>query len=177
MKKLFFILICLSLLISTSGRAQRPTAAPNVFIYVEENLYPMQSITSQTEKKKGWDIQGFSVGGKFQRYFWGKKSKQLTDSRPHFAIYPKEYKLNDYALIRLNERKTYRRLPDAELKECDYVRIDLNSFIIENLPDMGFSVTPKDPLFPGEYILINLEQTPVNEQGDIIAYDFTVSEK
>ena len=41
---------------------------------------------------------------------------------------------------------------------------------------MGFSVTPKTPLFPGEYILINLEQKPVNEEGDVIAYDFTVPE-
>ena len=176
MKKRYFIMICLCLLTWSGAWAQRPEVAPNVFIYVEGNQYPMKSITSQTEKKKGWDIQGISVGGKFQRYFWGKKSKQLTDSRPKFAIFPKEYNLNEYAIIRLNERKSYRRLPDAELKECDYVRIDLNAFVIENLPDMGFSVTPKTPLFPGEYILINLEQKPVNEEGDVIAYDFTVPE-
>ena len=101
-------MICLCLLTWSGAWAQRPEVAPNVFIYVEGNQYPMKSITSQTEKKKGWDIQGISVGGKFQRYFWGKKSKQLTDSRPKFAIFPKEYNLNDYAIIRLNERKSYR---------------------------------------------------------------------
>ena len=47
---------------------------------------------------------------------------------------------------------------------------------IGTFTDMGFSVTPKTPLFPGEYILINLEQKPVNEEGDVIAYDFTVPE-
>lgn len=177
MKKKYLVMLCLCLMSFTGTWAQMPEVAPNVFIYVEGNQYPMKSITSQTEKKKGWDIQGISVGGKFQRYFWGKKSKQLTDNQPRFAIFPKEHNLNDYAIIRLNERKSYRRLPDAELKECDYVRIDLNAFVIENLPDMGFAVTPKTPLFPGEYILINLEQKPVNEQGDVIAYDFTVPEQ
>ncbi|MBU3853726.1 MAG: hypothetical protein H9789_07935 [Candidatus Paraprevotella stercoravium] len=154
-----------------------PEPEPTVFIMVNGNQTPMRTITSQTEEKKGWDIQGITVGKKLIRYFWGKQSKQLTDQKPCFVIYPKECTLNDYALIRLNKRRDHRRLPYAELNECGYTRINIDSFVIENLPDMGFSVRPKEDLFPGEYILVNLKQTPCNESGDIVAYDFSVPGK
>lgn len=160
-----------------TSRAQLPTPEPTVFIFVNKQKNPMRSVTSQTEEKKGWDIQGINVGKKLVRYFWGKQSKQLTDAKPCFAIYPKDATLNDYALIRLNKRRDHRRLPHADLNECDYTRINLDAFVIENLPNMGFFVTPKEDLFPGEYILVNLKQSPSNKAGDIIAYDFSVQEK
>lgn len=163
--------------ISNVARAQMPEPEPTVFIMVNGNQNPMRAITSQTEEKKGWDIQGITVGKKQIRYFWGKQAKQLTDQKPCFVIYPKECTLNDYALVRLNKRRDHRRLPYAELNECGYTRINIDSFVIENLPDMGFFVTPKEDLFPGEYILVNLKQTPCNENGDIKAYDFSVQDK
>lgn len=156
------------------SKAQLPTPEPTVFIFVNDHKTAMRSITSQTEEKKGWDIQGINVGKKLIRYFWGKQSKQLAEPKPCFAIYPKEATLNDYALIRLNKRRDHRRLPHAELNDCEYIRINLDSFVIENLPDMGFFVTPKENLFPGEYILVNLKQSPCNASGDIVAYDFSV---
>lgn len=159
-----------------TSKAQLPTPEPTVFIFVNDQKIAMRSITSQTEEKKGWDIQGINVGKKLIRYFWGKQSKQLTESKPCFAIYPKEATLNDYALIRLNKRRDHRRLPHSELNDCKYTRINLDSFVIENLPDMGFFVTPKENLFPGEYILVNLKQSPCNDSGDIIAYDFSVQD-
>lgn len=168
-----FLLLFLGTLTGTAS-AQLPTPEPNVFLLVNGHQAPMRSITSQTEEKKGWDIQGFQVGNKLVRYFSGKQSKQLTDTKPGFAIYPKEATLNDYALIRLNKRRDYRRLPYADLNECGYQRLNIDAFIIENLPDMGFFVTPKEDLFPGEYILVQLNQKPCNEAGDIIAYDFSV---
>lgn len=173
--QLFLILMLTG--IPTRSMAQMPTPEPTVFIFVNEQKSPMRSVTSQTEKKKGWDIQGINVGQKLIRYFWGKQSKQLAESKPCFAIYPKEGTLNDYALIRLNKRRDHRRLPHADLNECDYTRINIDSFVIENLPNMGFFVTPKNDLFPGEYILVNLKQSPCNESGDIIAYDFSVQGK
>ena len=154
--------------------AQMPQPAPHVFIMVNGEKAPMRAQITQTEEKKGWDIQGFNVGRKLVRYFSGKYSKQLSDTKPTFAIYPKEETLNDYALIRLNKRGNYRRLPDADILECGYTRINMDAFVIENLPEMGFLVTPVKDLFPGEYILINLKQTPQNKEGDLKAYDFSV---
>jgi hypothetical protein len=84
--------------------------------------------------------------------------------------------LNDYALIRLKERRGFRYLPASEFKDCDYTRVELGLFNIENLPGLGFAVTPLTPLFPGEYILVDLSQKPVNQYGDVKAYDFTVEE-
>lgn len=54
------------------------------------------------------------------------------------------------------------------------MRVDLSAFRIENLPDMGFAVTPLKPLEPGEYIVVNLAQTAVNEYGDFRAYELSV---
>lgn len=174
MKK--FILTGLLSLFLLQIHAQMDQPAPTVFIYVNDNPNPMTAITSQTEEKKGWDIQGITVGQKTIRYFSGEHAKQLTDNQPKFAIYPKTEHLNDYVIIRLKERKGFRRLPASDFKDCDHIRIELDKFKIENLPNMGFAVTPLSPLFPGEYILIDLSQKSVNKYGDMKAYDFSVEE-
>lgn len=168
------LLLSVAFLTSGSMKAQMDAPQPVVFIYVEGTPYPMKASDSQSELKKGWDIQGINVGRKIIRYFWNAHAGQLADSRPRFAVYPKEQSLSDYALIRLKEKKTHRRMPAASFADCDYMRVDLHSFHIENLPDMGFAVSPLRPLVPGEYILVDLSQKPVNEYGDIRAYDFRV---
>lgn len=168
------ISILLLLQLAAGLRAQMDQPKPTVFIYAGDKPYAMKAITSQTEKKKGWDIQGKTVGAKQIRYFWGQHAHQITGTQPRFAIYPRQENLNDYALIRLKEKRQYRRLPEAQLSDCPYTRVDLNGFRIDNLPDMGFAVTPVVPLEPGEYILVNLVQKPVGELGDFKAYDFRV---
>ena len=157
-------------------QAQMKQPDPTVFIFVGDSIFPMNTITSQTELKKGWDIQGINVGRKIKRYFSGAQARQTTGRQPKFAIYPKTQDLNDYALIRLKERRGFRYLPATEFKDCDYTRVELGLFNIENLPGLGFAVTPLTPLFPGEYILVDLSQKPVNQYGDVKAYDFTVEE-
>lgn len=175
MKKiLLFILISI---VATSMKAQMAQPAPTVFIYIGENLFPMTTVTSQTEIKKGWDVQGVNVGGKSIRYFWGAHAKQVAEAQPKFAIYPRTQNLNDYVLIRLKGKKEYRRMPSADVKDCDYTRIDLDGFTIENLPDMGFTVSPKAPLAPGEYILTDITQQSVNQYGDFKAYDFRIEKE
>ncbi len=157
-------------------QAQMPQPAPTVFIFVGDSVFPMRPITSQSELKRGWDIQGIHVGGKIKRYFSKPRAGQVTTRNPRFAIYPTTQNLNDYALVRLKERRGFRNLPCAELKDCDYTRVELGLFKIENLPDMGFAVTPLTPLMPGEYILTDLSQKAVNTYGDFKAYDFSVKE-
>ncbi len=172
-----FLLPLLVLLLGTTLHAQLPTPKPTVFLYVEGNPVPLRPVVSQTEVSRGWDIQGINVGRKTIRYFWGKRAKQLCPAQPRLAIYPHTENLNDYALIALDERRDHRRLPRAALTDCSYQRVELPAFRIENLPDMGFAVTPLKPLEPGEYILVNLAQKPHNEQGDFEAYELSVEDE
>lgn len=169
-------IILLFFILTTASFAQMIAQPSNVFIFVADSMYAMHPITSQTEIKKGWDIQGFNVGRKTKRYFYGKQAKQKVNKTPKFAIFPTTQHLNDYVLVRLNERKNARNLPCANIHDCDYIRIELNTFRIENLPNFGFAVTPLIPLFPGEYILVDITQKSCNEYGDFKAYDITVTE-
>lgn len=174
--KHFLLLCCVMFFPLAQLHAQMDEPAPTVFIYVNDQPYPMKSVTSQIELKRGWDIQGINVGSKTIRYFSGKHAKLITDDKPSFAIYPDKQRLNDYVLIRLKEKREYRRMPAAEFSECDYMRIELDQFDIQNLPEMGYKVTPSKPLFPGEYILVDITQKRVNQYGDFKAYDFTVED-
>lgn len=157
--------------------SQMKQSEPTVFIFVEDSMYAMREVTTQTEIKKGIDIQGITVGRKLRRYIYGADAKQVTDVQPKFAIYPINQNLNGYVLVRLKERRDYRLLPVPQLVDYDYIRIDLRNFKIENLPNMGFAVTPLSPLFPGEYILVDITQEPCNQYGDFKAYDFKVNEQ
>lgn len=146
-------------------QAQMKQPDPTVFIFVGDSIFPMNVITSQTELKKGWDIQGINVGRKIKRYFSGAQARQTTGRQPKFAIYPKTQDLNDYALIRLKERRGFRYLPASEFKDCDYTRVELGLFNIENLPGLGFAVTPLTPLFPGNtYWWIFLKSPSTNTE-------------
>ena len=169
--------LCLLMLLFLQAQAQMKQPDPTVFIFVADSVFPMRAATSQTELKKGWDIQGINVGRRIRRYFSGAHSRQTTGTQPKFAIYPTTQALNDYALIRLKERRGFRYLPVSEFKECDHTRVELGLFKIENLPGLGFAVTPLTPLFPGEYILVDLSQKPVNQYGDCKAYDFRVEKE
>ncbi|MCM1108511.1 MAG: hypothetical protein NC388_05580 [Clostridium sp.] len=175
MREFKYIILLILWIATAQASAQMQTPPPEVYIYVEEKTYAMKAVTSQTELKKGWDIQGVNVGRKTVRYFWGAHAQQLTDTQPRFAIYPRQGTLNDFALLRLKTKKTHRRLPAAQLSECEYTRVELTSFRIDNLPDMGFAITPIHPLTPGEYIIVDLSCKPINEYGDIRAYDFQVT--
>lgn len=172
-----FSVLILMLCACCGIKSQMVQPPPTVFVYINKTAYPMPSVTSQVEIKKGWEIQGINVNRKPLRYFWGAHAKQAVDNLPTFAIYPTTQKLNDYVLIRLKQKKEYRRLPYADMKDCPYVRVDLENFTIENLPDMGFAVTPQVPLQPGEYILADMTQQAVNQYGDFKAYDFTVTKE
>lgn len=175
MKNALGMFICLTV-ICEGLYAQMKEPEPTVFIYVEDSMYAMKASTSQTELKRGWEVQGVNVGKRMRRYFWGAHARQITDGQPKFAIFPKEQNLNDYAILRLKSKREARYLPDADINHCDFVRIELGLFRMESLPDFGFAVTPATPLVAGEYILFDLTQEPVNEYGDFKAYDFCVEE-
>lgn len=167
-------LFLLTLLTVVPVHSEPPADLPAVYIYVENAPHPLKAVTSQTDVRRGWDIQGVNVGRRTIRCFPGRRALQLANSQPTFAIYPRQESLNDYALVRLKEKRACRLLPETTLANCPYTRVELKAFRIENLPDMGFAVTPLAPLAPGEYILVNLAQPPVGEQENIRAFPFSV---
>ena len=56
-------------------QAQMKQPDPTVFIFVGDSIFPMNVITSQTELKKGWDIQGINVGRKNKKILLGGTGK------------------------------------------------------------------------------------------------------
>jgi hypothetical protein len=158
-----------------AARAQMPAVQPDVYLYAGENLVALKPVTTQTEVKPGWTIQGRSVGRKTVRYLARHRALQLVDSKPRFAIYPASgVTLADYVVVRLVPRSNYRRFPSSKLSDCPMIRVDLNRFSISNLPNMGFAVMPSAPLRSGEYCLLCTRAKAVNEQGDIPVYEFRV---
>lgn len=180
MKKIVKKLLLMGALVSLTTswcHAQMKAEKPHVFICVEDSAYAMNPRTTQTENKRGWDIQGITLGVKTVKYLMGDHAAQITTATPSFIIYPQEEEfLNNYVLIRLKEKRGYRHLPKPTIPECDYKRIELPQFTIENLPKLGFKVTPKAPLFSGEWILVNMAQEPVGKTKDYVVFDFSVEE-
>lgn len=70
-------------------QAQMKQPDPTVFIFVGDSIFPMNTITSQTELKKGWDIQGINVGRKIKRYFWGRRQDKPPVANLNLPSTPK----------------------------------------------------------------------------------------
>ena len=162
--------LCTTLLL----HAQRPEQPKTVFVYINDSAYAMQERTSQSILKKPLSIQGIDVGTKVQRYFYGKTSDQRVGRKPRFAIYPTTQNLNDYAIIRLKQKRDARVMSAPEPLDCKPLRIELGLFELSNLPGMGFAASPVEELKPGEYILLDLTQERVGKLADVRAYPFTV---
>ncbi len=173
MKRLFILLFACFSALTTFAQMQAPT--PKVFLMVADSAWAMTPNTTLSQLRKGWDIQGINVGRKLIRYLWGIHARQQVDGRtPTFLICPDTENLNDYALLSLKVKRDHRRFPSAALSECPYKRIEPTDFEIQPVGDTGFRVRPHESLEPGEYLLVDLRQKPVNEFGDVIVYDFSI---
>lgn len=173
MKRLLSILVWMSVL---TLFAQRPVTPSMIRIMVGDTSFEMSSATTQTEVKPGWKIVDYKLPDKATRYLWGHGSNQVSeDGRPVFLIRPEGYVLSDFAIIKLVQKKQYRKLPSPNLRDCDIIRVDLDFAKIELVGEDQFRVTPIKPLRPGEYILVNLAGKPVNNMGDIEVFPFAVS--
>lgn len=162
---------------STTVAAQRPQTLSPVGVFIGDSIYRIAPQTTQTEVKAGWKIVDYQTKSKTTRYLWGAHSKQLIDTQqPCFFINPGSSQLIDFAIIKLSTKRDHRRLPKAQLKECTYRTFDLYNVSTELLSDDNYKVTPKEPLAPGEYIILQMTQTPVNDMGDITVYPFTIED-
>ncbi len=150
--------------------------AQRVQIMMAGNRASMAPQQTQTEVKPGWRIVDIQLKSHTTRYLFGRHASQLTDGeRPTFVISPSEKEtLVDYALIRLVEKKTYRKLSAPLLRDNAYTRFEPAAFEIRPDGDDSFVCTPRQPLVRGEYILVNLAQEPQGELGDYSVYPFRV---
>lgn len=147
-----------------------------VQIVVADSLYDIEPVTTQTEVKPGWKIVDYQLPDKALRYLWGKHSRQpIEGGTPTFIIHPVDCKLFDFVVLKLKEKKQYRRFPSVNIYKCEINRIDLDFAKIELIGEEHFRVTPIKPLLPGEYILLNTSAKPVNGLGDVEVYPFTIT--
>ncbi len=175
----YFRIIALfaSLLLSFVCHAQMAKISDRVWITVGDSLYPIAPSPTQCEVKPGWNIADvFKTSDKAIRYLWGKTSHQVCDNaRPRLVVQLQHGTLHDIVLVRLQSRKQYRRFPKADIRYCDPIYVDLTTCRIELLKENLYAVTPERPLRPGEYILTDLSDKPMNDYGDRYVYAFTIS--
>lgn len=150
--------------------------AQKVELKVQDNLVKLMPEQTQSELKPGWTIFDIKLKDKLVHYLTGGHSSQLTDDNmPEFHIIPSENEmLNDYAILRLQNKKYYRRLPKNNIWENDYIRVEPSNFFIKSDGDNGFICHPLDALIKGEYILLNLKQNPIGDLKDLKVYSFQV---
>ena len=150
--------------------------AQKVEIKVLNNFAVLASEQTQSELKPGWTVFDIKLKDKLIHYLSGGHSTQLTDDNmPEFHIIPSENEvLADYAIMRLQSKKYYRKIPKNIIWENEYKRIEPANFYIKSDGDNGFICHPLEALIKGEYILLNLKQPPIGDLKDLKVYPFHV---
>ncbi len=172
MKRLFILLFCV---FSLSARGQENSQVANVFMFVGDSIYRIAPVVTQTEYKSGWKFLDIQTDGSMTRYLWGKHSRQMADDRqPRLIIDTKRYKINDFIVIKLKEKKQYRKFISHSIFECEGRIIDLDYMAISSLGGSKYEIKPHVPMEPGEYVIANLKLEPTNEYGDIHVFPFTI---
>lgn len=155
--------------------AQRPTKSSPVSIMVGDSAYQIAPQHTQTELKPGWKIVDIKLRDKTTRYLWGSSARQLADSPMlTFVIDTGGHALTDFSIIRLKQKRDYRRFPKAVFTQCDRIVLDLEAAEVRLLPDERFRVQLRQALPPGEYVVVDLKADPVNDSGDMPVYPFCV---
>lgn len=169
------IVLLLLLVVPFAVFAQRRIQSSPISIVVGDSLYEIAPVVTQSEYKPGWKIVDFQTNGKMSRYLWGKHSRQYADDQqPCIIIYAGNYKLNDFVLIKLKEKRDYRKFPSHNLYECDFRRFDLDLVAVKILDDDKYEARFHSPLVPGEYCITNLKYDPENDFCDVVVYPFTI---
>jgi len=150
--------------------------AQKVELKVLNNFVKLTVEQTQSELKPGWTVFDIQLKDKLTHYLSAGHSTQLTDNNiPEFHIIPAENEvLADYAIIRMQQKKYYRKLPKSIIWENDYKRVEPANFYIKSDGDNGFICHPLNTLVKGEYVLLNLKQEPIGELQDLKVYSFQV---
>ena len=166
MKKIISVLACLIPLMALAQKVE---------IAIGEGWAEIPAQQTQSELKPGWKIVDYQMKSKLTHYLSGGHASQLAEgNRPIFRVTPSEKEvLIDYALIRLKAMKYYRKLFKPLLVDNNYTRLEPNHFDIKAESD-SFICQPQQPLQSGEYILVNLTQSPIGELQDLLVYPFCI---
>jgi hypothetical protein len=150
--------------------------AQKVEIMIQDNFVKLASEQTQSELKPGWTVLDIKLKDKLIHYLSGGHSSQLTDDNmPTFHIVPANNEvLVDYVVIRLQNKKYYRKLPKSDIWENDYKRVEPANFIIKSDGENGFIFHPLNAMVKGEYILLNIKQEPIGDLKDLKVYPFQV---
>lgn len=150
--------------------------AQHVQLRVADTMVELKATQTQSELRPGWRISDFQLKDKQTRYLMGRHAIQLADDNmPVFDIEPgKDEVLTDYVIIRLEEKRQYRRFRKPNVRENSYVRVEPSAFEIKSDGKEGFVCRPLNALLQGEYVLLNLNQKPVGELKDVVCYPFQV---
>ncbi|MBQ0049595.1 MAG: hypothetical protein KBT12_05095 [Bacteroidales bacterium] len=155
--------------------AQRPAKPSPVCIVVADSAWQMAPQTTQTEVRPGWQIVDVKLKDKTTRYLWGNASRQMADTAtPTFVVDPGSATLADFVIIPLRQKREYRRFPHPDFRQCEHIAFDLDAAEVRLRADERFSVTLRQALRPGEYVVVNLKAAPLNESGDMEVYPFSV---
>lgn len=173
-----FMLMC-----CTSMVAQLPTKTSPIGFMAGDSIIRILPTQTQTEVKPGVSfVDRFKTfnkktKSKAVRYLWGAHAKQSPDTqRPCFYIDPESSQVIDFAIVRLDTHKEYRRFKKAELRKNTFQTFDMFFADVKLLEDDNYIVTPKEPLAAGEYVIVQLSQQPLNEEGDLIVYPFSIDD-
>lgn len=168
--KYFIHSLLACLLLPLSARSQS-----EVSILVGDSVCSIEPVTTQSEYKPGWKIVDIQTRGKSSRYLWGKHSRQFADDRqPAFILRTGQGKVNDFAVIRLKQKKEMRQFPSHNLIECGHRPIDLDLMDIVPQQEGVYRVRFRTPQQPGEYVILNMKSAPLNDMGDVKVYPFTI---
>ena len=150
--------------------------AQKVELKVLDNFVKLTPEQTQSELRPGWTVFDIKLKDKLIHYLSRGHSSQLTDDNmPEFHIIPAENEvLSDYAIIRLQNKRYYRKLPKSNIWENDYKRVEPANFYIKSDGDNGFICHPLEALLKGEYILLNIKQNPIGDLKDLKVYSFQV---
>lgn len=151
-------------------------AGQSVSIKIADNFVVIPRQQTQTETKPGWTIVDIKLKDKVTHYLYGGHSTQMADDRkPVFLIVPGQKEvLSDYIIIRLQNKKNYRKLPKSNLRENDYTRIEPSAFDLCSDGKDGFICKTRMEMEKGEYILLNISQKPVGEAQDLMVHPFRI---
>ena len=169
MKKVIGLLLYF---VALSAHAQR------VEMSVAGSWVEIPAQQTQSELKPGWKIVDYQMKSRLVHYLSGGRATQLTDGNcPALRVTPgPDEVLVDYALVRLKRYTYYRRLQKAKLSDNEYHRLEPEGFHVRAEGD-AFVCQPRQPLQPGEYILVSLSQKPIGDLQDLLVYPFSVSKE
>ncbi len=147
-----------------------------VSLIVGERAYPIFPSVTVNHRRTPWNVFSFDVGGRTAKCFPGRGATQTVEGgRPRFLVTTgQDARLADFAIIRLRTTRRWRRLPQSELTANTRLAVDLGTFTVRETAEGRYEIEPLEPLPPGQYVLLNMNQRPMGSELAYEGYCFSV---